>query len=75
MNRPAPIMQWVIPFDAAQQPGDYRLKIRGVPSLGGHIRPSEREFRIRKPAPPPSDSTKAPADSAAARPAPRPPRP
>lgn len=74
MNRPAPVIQWVIPFGEPQRPGDYRLKIRGVPGLGGHVRPSEREFRIRRPAAP-SDSTKAPADSTAARPAARPPRP
>lgn len=59
MNRAAPIVSWVVEYADPLPPGTYVVKIRGVRSLTGFVRPSERELRIRPPAAP-ADSTAAP---------------
>ncbi len=57
MSRPQPIQQWVIRPGTPLAPGDYRAKFEGVRGLTGAATKSEREFRLRPPAPP-ADTTK-----------------
>lgn len=86
LNRPVPVLNWVVEFAAPLPPGEYRVMMTGVRGLGGDTRPSERAFRIRPPAAPkdsaaaaPPTTTRppvapgaAPATAAPARPRPRP---
>lgn len=67
IDRPVPVLSWVVPLRAPLTPGLYRLKVSEVRGLTGRIRDSEREIRVRPPAPP-KDSTAARRDSTAARP-------
>jgi hypothetical protein len=80
LNRPVPVLSWIVEFAAPLTPGEYRAVITGVRGLGGDVRASERTFRIRPPAAP-KDSTAgaptvrppgSPAPAAPARPRPRP---
>lgn len=56
LDRPIPVLEWVVELAAPLAPGEYRVLISGVRGLGGDVRPSERTFRIRPPAAP-KDST------------------
>ncbi len=67
IDRPVPVLSWVVPLETRLVPGTYRLKVRAVRGLTGRVRDSEREIRVRPPAPP-KDSTAARRDSTAARP-------
>jgi hypothetical protein len=77
-RRTAPERSWSAMLNAPLAPGSYRIRIRGAPGLNGREVDSEREFRVRPPAPP-ADTTKAtppttppttpPASAPAARPA------
>ncbi len=67
MHRAAPVLTWVVEFASPLPPGAYMVKLRGVRGLTGHVRPSERELRLRAPAP-------AAAPGAAPATAPAPPR-
>ena len=58
LNRPIPIQWWVVQYGAPIAPGDYRIRMRAIRGLTGATRDSEREFRLRPPAPP-RDSTAA----------------
>ncbi len=60
LNRPIPILTWVVPFAAPLPPGEYRVTVRAIRGLSGAVRDSERVFRLRPPAAP-KDSTAAPA--------------
>lgn len=51
LSRAVPARRWVIALPASLPPGTYRLKAVGVEGLAGARRTSEREFRIREPAP------------------------
>ncbi len=83
MTRKRPVQVWALPIDTALAPGAYRVRALAVRGLGGARRDSERELRIRPPAPRDStktDSTKTDStrtDSSVARPTtpPRPTRP
>ncbi len=57
LERPIPVSSWVVPFAAPLAPGEYVLKVRGIRSLTGAARDSERQFRLRPP--PPPDTTAA----------------
>ena len=57
LERPVPILGWVVPLEQPLPPGTYRLKVQQVRGLTGRVRDSEREIRIRPPAP--KDSTAA----------------
>ena len=68
LERPVPPLVWAIALERPLPPGTYRLKVAAVRGLTGRVRDSERELRVRPPAPP-KDST------AARRPPASPPRP
>ena len=57
LDRPVPILGWVVPLTQPLPPGTYRLKVQQVRGLTGRVRDSEREIRARPPAP--KDSTAA----------------
>ncbi len=57
LERPVPILGWVVPLEQPLPPGTYRLKVQQVRGLTGRVRDSEREIRVRPPAP--KDSTAA----------------
>jgi len=57
LDRPVPILGWVVPLEQPLPPGTYRLKVQQVRGLTGRVRDSEREIRVRPPAP--KDSTAA----------------
>jgi hypothetical protein len=65
LDRPIPIVTWVVPLDTALTPGLYRLKVRQVRGLTGRVKDSERDLRVRPPAP--KDSTAGRRDSTATR--------
>lgn len=71
LNRPIPIQWWVVKYGAPIAPGDYRIRMRAIRGLTGATRDSEREFRLRSPAPP-RDSTAAKPPAAPATPDGRP---
>ncbi len=71
-GRQVPERSWSALLSAPLEPGSYRIRIRGAPGLNGREVDSEREFRVRPPAPP-ADSSKAPA-TPATRPTPPPTR-
>lgn len=54
-DRLAPIQQWSIRLGAPLPPGTYRLIIVGAVGLNGASARTERELRVRPPAPPPAD--------------------
>lgn len=58
LARPVPVLTWVVPLSTPLPPGTYRLKVGPVRGLTGRVRDSERELRVRPPAPP-KDSTSA----------------
>lgn len=58
LERPIPVSSWVVPFAAPLPPGEYLLKVRGIRSLTGAVRDSERQFRLRPP-PAPRDTSAA----------------
>ena len=64
--RRIPERDWVIRLPNALEPGSYILHAESVRSLAGALRNSQREIRVRAPAPP--DTTAAPADTTAAPP-------
>ncbi len=57
LERPVPILGWVVPLEQPLPPVTYRLKVQQVRGLTGRVRDSEREIRVRPPAP--KDSTAA----------------
>ena len=65
LDRPIPIQTWVVPLDSTLRPGLYRLKVKQVRGLTGRVKDSERDLRVRPPAP--KDSTAARRDSTAGR--------
>jgi hypothetical protein len=58
-SRPIPVTTWVARLGSPLAPGEYRVKAAGLPGLTSAVRPSERVFTKRPPAPP-SDTTAAP---------------
>ena len=58
LERPVPPLTWAITLERPLSPGTYRLKVAAVRGLTGRVRDSEREVRVRPPAPP-KDSTAA----------------
>ncbi len=72
LARPVPVRDWAVLVTAPLEPGTYRLRAVGIEGLSGTRRASEREFRIRAPAPR-DTSTVAPRDTSAANAARRPP--
>lgn len=73
LARAIPVQTWVAPLRAPLPPGEYRVKAQGIRGLSGAVRPSERVFTKRPPAPP-RDST-AVRPPAARPPSPPPPDP
>ena len=51
-GRAIPVRNWVLPLPVPLAPGDYRLTTVGIEGLTGIRRTSERQFRVREPAPP-----------------------
>lgn len=80
LDRPVPVLNWVVEFSTPLAPGEYRVRVTGVRGLGGNVRPSERAFRIRPPAAPKDSTEASPSDrppsaavpAAPTRPPPRP---
>jgi hypothetical protein len=65
-TRRIPVRDWIIRLPAALGPGPYMLRAENVPNLSGARRSSQREVRVRAPAPP--DTAATPPDTATAPP-------
>lgn len=63
-GRAIPVRTWVLPLPAPLAPGDYRLTTVGIEGLTGTRRTSERQFRVREPAPPVVKDSTPPAPAA-----------
>lgn len=63
-SRPIPVRDWVIRLPDALEPGSYMLHAVDVRGLTGALRTSQRELRVRAPAP--RDTTATPADTTGA---------
>ena len=62
-GRAVPVQIWAAPLDAPLAPGLYRMRVRDPRGLNGALGASEREFRVREPAPPSADHPATPSST------------